>query len=324
MLNRLYDILKSKKLGILVGFAATGLLILGSLLINFMPDRYQGLTGEDINFFFKHVSLINGWFYLLFAVMVVYGMNAFFCTLDSILVRLRAGVKNITLYGGSVVHLAFMVTLLAHLVGGLGSSHGRPVTIGERPVEYGGVELSVAGLETTTYPNGMPKEVRATIKVRQGGEEFERILGYNQPVLLDLGAKEFLLRQYGSSPQGVVLKVNGREQELKVREEFSIGDSRAVLAGLILPPRVEMPVVALVANPGAPDARQVFIPLGKSYAQTIGGAQVQFEDVKMSNTVMVDLKENPSVPLALVATLLFAVGVVMVIFRLVQKLAHKY
>ena len=51
---------------------------------------------------------------------------------------------------------------------------------------------------------------------------------------------------------------------------------------------------------------------------------VRLEDVKISNAVVVDLKENPSVPLALAVTLLFAVGVVMVIFRLAQKLAHKY
>lgn len=44
----------------------------------------------------------------------------------------------------------------------------------------------------------------------------------------------------------------------------------------------------------------------------------------MSNTVVVDLKENPSVPLALGVTLLFGIGVLMVIFRLVQKLVHKY
>ncbi len=324
MLYGIYDTLRSKKLGILAGFSATGLLIFGSLVMNFAPERYQGLQGEDINFFFEHLSLINGWFYLLFAALVVYGINAFFCTLDSTLVRLRAGVKDITLYGGSLVHLAFMVTLVAHLVGGLYASQARPVTITEKPIEYGGVELSVAEIETTTFPNGMLKEVRATIKVRRGEEEFERILGYNQPVLLDLGSKEFLLKQYGSSPKEVILEVNGREQGLAVRQEFMLGGSRVVVAGLIMPPRVETPVVVLVTDPGVQDAQQHFVRMGRPDAQPINGAQVRLRDVKMSNTVVVDLKENPGVPLALGVTLLFSIGVVMVIFRLVQKLAHKY
>jgi hypothetical protein len=323
-LQNLYDTLKSKKLGILAGFAATGLMIIGSLVMNFAPERYEGLHGEDINFFFRNVSLINGWFYLLFAGLVLYGINAFFCTLDSVLVKLRAGVKNVTLYGGSVVHLAFMLTLVAHLVGGLGSKQGAPVTITDKPVSYGGVELSVAGIETSIYPNGMPKVVQATIKVRQGEKEFERILGYNQPVALDLGAKEFLLKQYGSTPKEVILNVNGKDQAVRLREEFTLGASRAMVAGLFMPPQVEAPVAAVIVNPGDVNAEQHYVRMGKQDAQPIKDVMVRLEDVKISNAVVVDLKENPSVPLALAVTLLFAVGVVMVIFRLVQKLAHKY
>src|SRR3990167_7384706 len=102
VLQNLYDTLKSKKLGILAGFAATGLLVIGSLVMTFAPERSAGLHGAHLNFFFRNVSLINGWFYLLFAGLVLYGINAFFCTMDSARVKLRAGVKKVTLYGGSV------------------------------------------------------------------------------------------------------------------------------------------------------------------------------------------------------------------------------
>ncbi len=324
MLYKTYDILKSKKFGILLGFFVTALLMFGSLTMNFAPERYAGLHGEDINFFFEHVSLINGWFYLMFIGLVFYGINAFLCTIDSVLVRLRAGVKNITLYGGSVVHLAFLVTLLTHLVGGLYATQLRPITITEKPAVHDGVELSVTGIETTTYPNGMPKEVRATIKVRTKGEEFERVLGYNQPVLLDYGAKEFLLGQYSSTPRGVVLKVGGKLLTLKMREEFAIGRRRAMVAGIFMPPRVETPVAAVITNPGEANAQQNYVRQGSEREQTIDNIEISLEDVDVSYTVRVNLKENPGVPLALVVTALFGVGVVMVIFRLVQKLVHKY
>ncbi len=324
MLYKTYDILKSKKFGILLGFSITALMMFGSLTMNFAPERYAGLHGEDINFFFEHVSLINGWFYLMFVGLVFYAINAFLCTIDSVLVRLRAGVKNITLYGGSVVHLAFLVTLLTHLVGGLYATQLRPITITEKPAVHDGVELSVMGIETTTYPNGMPKEVRATIKVRTEGEEFERVLGYNHPVLLDYGAKEFLLGQYSSTPRGVVLKVDGKPLALKLREEFAIGRRRAVVAGVFMPPRVETPVAAVIINPGEANAQQNYVRQGSEREQTINNIDISLEDVDVSYRVQVNLKENPSVPLALVVTALFGVGVVMVIFRLVQKLVHKY
>ncbi len=324
MLYRLYDILKSRKLGVQLGFATTGLLIFGSLWMNFMPGYYRELQGEDINFFFQHVSPVNGWFYLLFAGFVLYGINAFFCTIDSVTVKLRAGVKNVTLYGGTVVHLAFMITLLAHLVGGLYSTSGRPITITNEPVKCGDVELSVKAIEVVSFPNGMPREVRATIRVKRGEEEFDRILGYNQPVVFDLGAREFLLRQYESSPRNVTLKINDKTHKLKLYEEFYIGDSPAIVAGLMMPPKIEFPVAAIVTRPGMADAQQHYVRMDRETPLLIGGAEVQLEDVQIYNAVMVSLKENPSIPIAFGVTLLFAVGVVMVIFRLVQKLAHKY
>ncbi|HHT9118125.1 MAG TPA: hypothetical protein ACFYD1_05800 [Candidatus Hypogeohydataceae bacterium YC38] len=328
MLKNLYEILKSKKLGIGAGFTATGLLIFGSLLMNFMPQPYQGLSGEDITFFFKNPKLLHGWFYLLFATLVLYGLNSFFCTLDSVLVRLRRGASTrgalsaLTLYGGSVIHVAFMVTLLAHLVGGLYTRQGRPITIDENPIRYGDVEIRLTDLETTQYPNGMPREVRASLRLKKGDVEIKKTLGYNQPLLLDLGAKEFLLKDYGSVPQEVVLRVGDKAHSLKLRESFSLNGSQVVLAGLFLPPEFEMPAVGLVANHADRKPEQFLVPIGEGNSREVNGARVVFEDLKVSQAVVVDLRENPSVPLAFGAVLLFCVGVAMVIMRLVYKLAH--
>ena len=89
MLTRGYDLLKSTKLGIVVGFATAGLLMIGSLQMNFYPASYAGLAGEDIRFFFDKPSLAHWWFYLLFLGLGIYGINAFLCTLDSVLVRMH-------------------------------------------------------------------------------------------------------------------------------------------------------------------------------------------------------------------------------------------
>lgn len=324
MLQSLYHVLKSKKLGIVAGFTAAGLLIFGSLLINFLPEHYQGLSGEDITFFFKNPSLLNIWFYLLFAGLVVYGLNSFFCTLEAVTTRLRAGVKDPSLYGGSVIHVAFMLTLVAHLVGGLYTTQERPVTIGERPVQYGNVEIRLVDLETTQYPDGMPREVRASLRVKKAGVEESRVLGYNQPLLLDMGAREFLLRDYGSMPQGVVLRVGGKPYNLKVKDSLNVNGYQLQVAGLIMPPAYNMPVARLVADKGdGVRPEQVFLPLGDTNSQTINGLRVVFEDVKVSKAVVVGLKENPSIPLALGTTLLFCVGVALVVWRLLRRITYQ-
>ncbi|MHC4278126.1 MAG: hypothetical protein ACYSTI_12505 [Planctomycetota bacterium] len=47
MLYKTYDLLKSKKFGILLGFFTTGLMIFGSLTMNFAPERYAGLQAPS-------------------------------------------------------------------------------------------------------------------------------------------------------------------------------------------------------------------------------------------------------------------------------------
>ncbi|MEK7241950.1 MAG: hypothetical protein AAB048_04185 [Planctomycetota bacterium] len=331
MLTRIYDLLKSTKLGIVVGFATAGLLMIGSLQMNFYPAPYAGLAGEDIRFFFDKPSLAHWWFYLLFLCLGIYGINAFLCTLDSVLVRLRARATNLTLYGGSICHLAFLVTLLAHLVGGLYSSQEKSLTIGESPTSLSAVapslkdvELRLAGLETTQYPNGMPKEVRAVIKIKKGDKETEQVLGYNHPVTLDHGKEEFLLKDYGEVPQGVVLRVAERSHHLALKESLNINGANVQAAGLFMHPSLQRPVVRLVANKEGENPRQVYVTLGETSSKVVEGAQVFFEDIKVSQAVAVGLKENPSVPLALGAVLLFCVGVVLVVIRLVKRIAHQF
>src|SRR3990167_10245288 len=99
----IYDFLKSQKLGIIVGFTVTGLLIIGSLTMNFQPHYYTGLSGEDISFFFTNKKPIHIWFYILFLACIFYGINASLCTLDSILKKAKTGTKKIPLYGASIV-----------------------------------------------------------------------------------------------------------------------------------------------------------------------------------------------------------------------------
>lgn len=315
----IYNLLKSQKLGIIVGFTVTGLLIIGSLIMSFFPRHYAGLSGDDITFFFAEWKPIHAWFYLLFIGCVFYGVNTFLCTLDSIIRKAKGGVKKISLYGASAVHIGFIITLVVHLVGGLCSSSAPPVSVADEWTDLGGVEMKVTDLKTSSYPNGMPKKINVFVSVRKDGVEFSDTLGYNNPVLLQQGAFEILMRDYGWIASSVVLKIDGLPCNVRIYEKIKANNTQLYVADLYMPPQYQYPVVKLIATAEGQGTQQIFLPIGEKSAKEINGTKIVFEDIKSVPGVLVSVKKNPSIPLTFVAILFFSVGMLLVIFRTVGK-----
>jgi len=321
-MKKVYGFLKSQKTGIITGFTVTGLLIVGSLIMNYFPESYKGLSGEDITFFFNNPRPIHTWFYIMFVAFAMYGISIFFCTLDSLIKKARSRTRKIPLYGASIVHIGFIITLVAHLIGGIWSESGRPVTIGDTWVQAGDCEMRVTGLDTTSYPNGMPRKITAHMAIRRDGKETTDTLGYNNPVLLDCGTKEFLLRNYGNIPSEIVLNVDGETTVLKIKDIIEINGLRVLLANLYLPPQFPLPVIQLVSKGKDGKYNKTYVRIGRQNAQDINGADVMFEDLKTSPAVAVSVKENPSIPLTLFAIGCFGSGMLLVIFRTAYKMVR--
>ena len=318
-MKRLYDIIKSQKIGIITGFSVTILLIIGSLLMNFFPEAYQGLSGEDISFFFTNAKPIHIWFYVMFFGFIVYGVNTFFCTLDSVTKKIKGGVRKVGLYGASIIHVGFLITMLAHLVGGFGSRMEKPITVTGEWAKSGNIEMKITNLKTVSYPNGMPKKVAISMKVRRNGQEINDILGYNQPVTLDYGTKEILLRDYGTIPLGITLKVDNTLHELKMYDTIRINGAEVMVADLYLPPSHRYPVVNLINTPQDGTPQQVMLRIGEANSKTINGSKVVFADIRTTPGALVSIKENPSIPITLGSIILFSIGTVLVIMRIVEK-----
>ncbi len=315
-MKTIYTIFKSQKLGILTGFSVTGLLIIGSLIMNFCPRQYAGLSGEDISFFFTHKRPIHLWFYLLFLACILYGVNTFLCTLDSIIKKTRIGVKKVTLYGASVVHIGFVITLVAHLIGGLYSTTEPPVSVAEEWTDLGGFEMKVTDLQTSSYPNGMPKKITASVAVRKDGAEFSDTLGYNNPVLLRHGISAILMQDYGWIASNVILKVDNHPSRLKVSETFNANGKQVRIADLYMPPQHRYPVLKLVSATGN---NPIYLPIGENNAQEIHGARIIFEDIDSVPGVLVSVKNNPSIPLTFVTIFFFSAGMILVVFRMIYR-----
>ncbi len=323
-MRKIYDIFKSQKLGIITGFTITGLLITGSLVMSFNPRQYAGLSGEDISFFFIHKKPIHSWFYLLFLACILYGINTFLCTLDSIIKKAKGGVKKVTLYGASVVHIGFVITLVAHLVGGLYSSTEPPVSVADEWTDLGGVEMKVTDLKTSSYPNGMPKIIEAFVTVRKDGIEFSDTLGYNKPVLLQHGVLEILMRDYGWITSGVTLKIDNRLCSIKINDTFIANGAPVRVADLYMPPQYRYPVVQLISAVSNNEAQQTFLHIGENNAKDIHGVKIAFTDIHSAPGVLVSVKNNPSIPLTFVTIFFFSAGMILVIFRIVGRTGSNY
>jgi hypothetical protein len=320
-MKKVYGFLKSQKTGIITGFTVTGLLIIGSLIMNYFPESYEGLSGEDITFFFNNPRPIHTWFYIMFVAFAMYGISIFFCTLDSLIKKARSRTRKIPLYGASIVHIGFLVTLVAHLIGGIWSESGMPITIADMWVKSGEYELKVTGLETTSYPNGMPRKITAHIAIRKDGEETSDTLGFNNPVLLDSGTKQFLLRNYGNI-NAVVLNIGGRTRAFNIKDVFEVNGSRVLLANLYLPPQFPLPVIQLVSEGKDGKYNKSYVRIGRQNAQNVKGVNVIFEDIKSTPAVVVSVKKNPSIPLTLIAIGCFGSGMLLVIFRTAYKMVR--
>jgi len=222
----------------------------------------------------------------------------------------------------SLVHIGFIVTLAAHLIGGIWSSSGRPITVADTWVKSGDFEMKVLDFKSTSYPNGMPKKIHAYMKIRRDGKEIGETLGYNNPVLLDKGTKEILLRTYGNVPNSIVLNIGGETVDLKANDVIEINEKKVLLSNLYLPPRVRIPVIHLVSVGDDGKYNQTYIPIGDQNTQTVNDVEVTFEDLKTSTAVVVSVKENPSIPLTIVAIGFFGSGMLLVIFRTAYKMVR--
>lgn len=321
-MKKIYTLFKSQKLGIIIGFTVTGLLIIGSLIMNYQPRQYAGLSGEDISFFFTDKKPLHMWFYLLFFACIIYGINTFLCTLDSIIKKTKRGIKKIPLYGASIVHIGFVITLVAHLIGGLYSTTEPPVSVADEWTDLGGVEMKVTDLKTSSYPNGMPKKIEALVSVRKDGIEFPDTLGYNNPVLLEHGISEVLMRDYGWIASSVVLKVDDRLCNLKIDEVFNVNTGKIRVGDLYMPPQYRYPVVKLISTAENHETQQTFLPIGETNGKKIHGAHVIFADINSVPGVLVSVKNNPSIPLTFITMFFFSIGMILVILRVIGRMVN--
>jgi hypothetical protein len=325
--------LRSQGLGVACGLATVVLLAVGSVVI---PATRGGasrdLAFDEIGPFFAAPHLAHLWFYLLVPVLGLYALSTLLATWHAVGRTWRTGQRAPAAYAAAVVHLGFLVALAAHLVGGLFSHDIGRVVVGPAPTPLpDGRTARTVALAVDRLPSGMPRTVRAELElVPPGGGAPERaVVGYNQPLSRGLGADLYLLEEVGQIPGAARFTSGDLECTAPLGGACRLGRVRVWLVDLERP-RPDMPLVlAQVAAapasagtaPGGGRPRGAAVEplrLWPGSATRLGdGTPLRLAAIEPRPAVALRGRHAAGTPFALVAAILFALGLALMGRRLV-------
>jgi hypothetical protein len=293
------------------------LLAIGSVVMAATRDGASaGIGLDDLTGFFERPSLAHLWLYALVPVTGLYALNALLATWETVSSRWRAGLRAPRVYAAAVMHVAFLAALLAHLAGGFLSREGggHVVTEGWQPLPGFG-EARLVSLQVDQLPNGMPRSARAAVELRDAaGRVEEAEVGYNQPLTGGLGSRLALLSDLGQVP--VARLASGDETcSLTQGQRCELGGESIGLVGFAerSRPGSVSALLRIAAAGGAPPAR--WLAPGEMLALG-NGRPLLLVETAVVPAVALRMRETPGHPLALLASVLLAVGVLMMWRRL--------
>lgn len=302
--------LRSQGLGLACGLATVALLAIGSVVLAATRDGASaGIGMDDLRGFFAPPRLAHLWLYLLFPVAALYGLNTLLATWDTVSRRWRGGARAPSAYAAAVIHVGFLLGLVAHAVGGfLGEERGQVVLTSAWQDVPGFGEARLLSLDVETLPNGMPREAWARLEVRGAdGRVAEERIGYNAPLSSGAGASLALLGEFGRAP--VARLASGSDG-------CALAEGQGCrIAGL--------PVRLLAVRPGPGGAHAALVqapgPSGRDEVRWLssggelvlaGGRPLQLSAIAPEQAILLRMRGAPGNPWALAASLLLAVGVI--------------
>jgi hypothetical protein len=314
--GRALELLRSQGLGVLCGGATVVLLAVGSFVLDRTRDGASaGIALDDLRPFFERPAAAHAWMYLLVPVLALYALNTLLGTWHAVARKLRAGVRAPAAYGPAVIHVGFLLALLAHGVGGLwGVDRGTVVMAagGAWQPLADGREARLLDVTVETLPGGMPRSARVELEVRDATGRVGRAeVGYNAPLTTRLATELHLLGDVGRA-RVAELTVAGARCAAVEGDACEAGGVRVEALTLAAPGQLRAEAMARVAVGG----RQLWlspgvdVPLGD-------GRPLRLEGVREAPAVLLRARSTPGNPIALAGAIAVAVGLAMMARRFV-------
>ncbi len=301
--------LRSQGLGLACGLATVALLAIGSFVLAATRDGASaGIGMDDLRGFFDPPRLAHLWLYLLLPIAGLYAVNTVLATWDTVTRRWRAGTRAPSAYAASVVHLGFLLGLVAHAAAGfLAEDRGEVmVSAGWQQVPGFG-EARLLSLEVDALPGGMPRAVAARLEVREpGGAVRPATVGYNAPLSSGAGARLALLGDFGRVP--IARLASGADGcALAEGQACVVRGERLRVVGI--GPGAGGRPAALVQARGASGQEETRWLESDRELALAGGRPLQLESVRVESGIVLRVREAPGTPWALAAAVVLTVGV---------------
>jgi hypothetical protein len=288
--------LSSVRLGIVAGFAVSGLLALASLTIP-DPRGGKGLPfSESFEPFFAAFELRYAWFGPLAALLLLLAVNVLLSTLRSSLLR-APQTWDLRFAGVVLMHIGVVAGLVTHLAAGLSAKVEEAALVTRAPTTVTGRTLALVDLAPKTNPDGSLRTATATVSVDGG----RRTLAYNEPLFFDGMRRFVLIQQLQQLPGGAAFTVAGERTTVTPGQPFGPEGARWVLGRSSTHPSLRVPM-AVVRPADEPDAWR-WVAAGESLAPG-----VSFDGVITEPALAVVVRRNDGVPILLAASAIFSLG----------------
>lgn len=288
--------LSSIRLGIVLGFAASALLALSSLTIP-DPRGGEGLPfSESFEPFLASFEPRYAWFWPLAAVLALFASSLVLSTLRSSFLR-RRDAWDRRFAGVVLMHLGVVVGLLTHVAAGLSARVEQGALLTRAPSLVAGRALALLDVTPVVNPDGSLRTASATVTV----DGQRRRLAYNEPLFFDGMRRFVLIQEVREVAGGAAFRVGGERRVVASGERFGPEGAGWVLGRISAHPSLRAPL-ALVRPADDPEAWQWLAP-GQS-----PGSGVVFDGVAPERALAVIVRRNDGVPVLLVASAIFCVG----------------
>jgi cytochrome c biogenesis protein len=191
MLSRLWNLLCSLKLTIVLTSMATVLTICGSIVMLRYPKTFGMIDEMTLGAWFTRFGhsnyVLTGWFWIVCLLLILLGLNTLCCFCDwlpKVRYRWRKG-------GEYLLHLSFVLILIAFIWGSLRGdrSSGHELAVGETidlTAIAPGYQLKLVAFEPTFGPEGRPDDLRSTLTLYKDGAVAKTgIIRLNHPLTYD-------------------------------------------------------------------------------------------------------------------------------------------